>query len=112
MEFTRDGHFDVSPYCVVLQAREVIRGKKMVENATVCILTPEPIPVPMRLRDEKGSRKTKKVNSNPSSTEQLKVSTTVNFVLEYPGVVEVLQNASIYARVVEPVKPISDKQNK
>lgn len=83
----------------------------MIENATVCVFSPEPIPVPMRLRDER-SGKAKKVNSNPASTELLKVSSTVNFVLEYPEFVEVLQNASVYARVVEPVKPMNDKQNK
>lgn len=83
----------------------------MIENATVCIFTTEPLPAAMRLRDEKDP-KTKKVNSNLASTERLKVSNTVNFVLEYPDEVEVLQNASIYARVVEPVKPINDKQNK
>jgi hypothetical protein len=69
------------------------------------------MPVPMRLRDEK-NRKTKKYNSNPTSFEQTRVSSTVSFVLEYPEQVEVLQNASLYARVVEPVKPIVDKQNK
>lgn len=69
------------------------------------------MPVPAPLRDEK-SRKTKKYNSNPASVEQTRVSSTINFVLEYPGEVEVLQNASLYARIVEPVKPITDKQNK
>lgn len=111
LEFSRDGHFDVSPYCVTIQAQEVIKGKKMIENATVCVFSPEPIPVPMRLRDEK-SWKAKKVNSNPASTEVLKVSSTLKFVLEYPEFVEVLQNASDYARIVEPVKPINDKQIK
>jgi hypothetical protein len=113
LQFTRTGHFEAKPepYCIVFQAREVIRGRTMVENATVCIFTPEPVPVPMSLRDDR-NRKTKKFSSNPASSEQLKVSSPVDFVLEYPGKVEVLQNASIYARVVEPVKPINDKQNK
>jgi hypothetical protein len=68
------------------------------------------MPVPMRLRDEK-NRRTKKYNSNPSSLEHTRVSSTVSFVPEYPEQVEVLQNASLFARVVEPVNPITDKQN-
>jgi hypothetical protein len=111
LKFIRNGHFDVSPYCVTFQAKEIIRGKKTTENATVCIYTSEPMPVPMRLRDEK-SKKIKKFNSNPSSLEQTKVSSASSIVLEYPEKVDVLQNASLYARVLQPVKAIFDKQNK
>lgn len=85
----------------------------MIENATVCVFASESMPVAMRLRDERErTRKTKKVNSNPAMNEQLKVSSELNFVLEYPEEIEVLQNASSYARVVEPVKPINSKENK
>ena len=111
MRFTQDGHFVVSPYCVTLQAVEVISGKKTTENATVCIHTPELLPVAMKLRDEK-IKKTRKFNNNPDSLDELKVSSVMHYVLEYPEQVEVLQNASDFARVVEPVKAISEKQNK
>lgn len=74
-------------------------------NATVCVIASEPLPVPSGL-------KKRKITTNPSSNEQLKVSSTVNFVLEYPESIQVLQNASIYARVVEPVNEISDNKTK
>lgn len=89
----------------------------MSESANVCIFTNstsatrgvEFLPEPEKLRasDEK-SRKTKKITSNPATSGDSKVSSPLNVAVEYPESVEVLQNASDYARVLEPTQPITD----
>lgn len=90
----------------------------MIENATVCIFTNQTstgrglefLPEPAKLRaSEDRSRKTKKITSNPSTSED---SGSSNIAVEYPDVVEVLQNASEYARILEPMQPITDSKTR
>ena len=89
----------------------------MSENANVCIYTNltsatrgvEFLPEPAKLRaSEDRSRKTKKITSNPATSGESKVSSSVNIPVEYPDFAKVLQNASDYARILEPFQPITD----
>lgn len=113
LKYAKSGHFKDSPYCVVLQAREVIRGKQLTENATICIFTTstssahgvEFLPNPEKLRDERnGNRNTKKITSSGTTSDESKVSSPLKFVVIFPDQAEVLQNASSFARVVEPTE--------
>lgn len=94
----------------------------MTANSTVCIFTNltsathgvEYLPKPERLRasDEK-NRKIKKINSNPATASgESRVSSSSNVIVEFPEDARVLQSASNYARVVEPVTAISDSDIK
>lgn len=93
----------------------------MSENATVCIYTNltsatrgvEFLPEPAKLRaSEERGRKIKKLTSNPTSSGDTKVSGTSSVAVEYLDSVEVLQNASDYARILEPLQPITDTKIK
>jgi hypothetical protein len=100
-----------------LQAREIIRGKTFTENASVCVFTNqttvshgvEVLPQPERLRDDRSSRKTKKYTSNPATSEESAKFSSSLSIVKFPLEVEVLQNASDYARVVEPLQPVDSK---
>jgi hypothetical protein len=100
---------------VILQAREEIKGRIMTENATVCIFTnqtavargAETLPRPERLRDDR-NKKIKKITSNSATSEGMKVSSPLTSVIQFPDEIEILQNASSYARVVEPIDPVTD----
>lgn len=90
----------------------------MTENATVCIFTnltsvthgAEILPRPekLRSRDNKNG-KIKTINSNPAQSD-LKTSSVMEVVVDYPATVELLQNASSYARVVEPIVPVANNK--
>lgn len=91
----------------------------MSENATVCIFTNltsatrgvEFLPEPAKLRaSEDRGRKMKKITSNPAASAELKVSGTLKADVEYRDTAEVLQNASDYARILEPLEPITDSK--
>lgn len=119
LKFIKEGHFTSSPYCVTLQAREIIRGKTFNEDAKVCIFTNltsvtkgvEFLPLPESLRaSENGNRKAKKITSNPATSGDMKVSGGSDFVVQFPDAVEVLQNASDYARVTEPLVAVTDSK--
>lgn len=121
LKFTTSGHFTRSPYCVTLQAREVIRGRIRAENASVCVFTNQAIaskgvellPEPARLRaSEDKNKKARKITSNLANPGDSRVSSGQSIVVDYPNQVEVLQNASDYARVVEPVEEITDNKIK
>lgn len=93
----------------------------MSENATVCIYTNQTIvykgvellPEPARLRaSEDRNRKAKKITSNPANSGDMKVSKVQSAAVEYPDQAEVLQSASVYARVVEPLHKITDRKIK
>lgn len=122
LKFIISGHFTSSPYCVILQAREILRGRTLTENATICVFSNstsqsqgvEFLPEPEKLRagDERNNRKTKKVISNPATSGEMKVSSPINFVVQFPEEAKVLQNASDFARVVEPLQPVSDNKIK
>lgn len=117
LKFIIDGHFTSSPYCVILQARETIRGKLLHEDASVCVHTNQTLaargveflPQPERLRDEK-SRNTKRITSNPEVTGETKVSSPVSAAVTFPENVELLQNASDFSRVVEPIQQVTDNK--
>lgn len=91
----------------------------MSENATVCVFTNQtlaargvellPVPARLRARDERG-KKIKKITSNPATSDEMKVSSVVSAVVLFPDEVEVLQNASEYARVVEPLQAVTDNK--
>lgn len=110
MKFTKDGHYTSSPYCVVLQARDYVKGRVFKENATVCIFTNltiagrgiEFLPKPESLRDDKTNRKSRKIASNPATAGEQRVSAPIVVDVKYPETTEVFQNASKFARVVEP----------
>lgn len=90
-------------------------------NATVCIFTNmtsasrgvELLPEPAKLRADEGrsekSRKTKKLTGGSAD---LKAANLQNVVVEFPDKVSVLQNASDFARVVEPVPSVGDTKIK
>lgn len=89
----------------------------MTENATICIFTNQTatargvefLPEPEKLRDERTNKK-RKIMSNVASSGELKVSSAVNFVVKFPDQIEVLQNASSFARVVEPITSVTEKE--
>lgn len=94
----------------------------MTENATICVFTNptspsqrvEYLPEPAKLRagEDRISRRTKKIISNPATSGDMKVSSPINFTVEFPDEVKILQNASDFARVVEPLQPITDSKTK
>lgn len=121
LKFIKEGHFTSSPYCVTLQAREVVRGRTVNEDAKVCIFTNltsvtkgvEFLPFPESLRaSESGNRKSKKITNNPATGGDQKVSSGIEFVVNFPDAVEVLQNASEYARVAEPTAAVVDSKTR
>lgn len=59
---------------------------------------------------ENGNRKAKKITSNPATSGDMKVSGGSDFVVQFPDAVEVLQNASDYARVTEPLVAVTDSK--
>lgn len=88
----------------------------MKENAEVCVYTNLPsgskgvetLPIPAEYKSkENGNRRSKKITSNPATSDS-KVSSELNFVIKYPDSVDVLQNASDFARVVEPSENMSE----
>lgn len=64
--------------------------------------------MPESLRDDKTNRKSRKIASNPATAGDQKVSASINVAVKYPDEVEVFQNASKLARVVEPIYSLSD----
>lgn len=121
MIFTRDAHFSSSPYCVTLQAKEFIRNKIHRENSTVCIFTSTPIqtihgieilPQPLKYRDEQRGTRNRKFKNGRESDNNSELPGISNIIVEYPEIVKIQQNASLYARVAEPIKAIVDKNVK
>lgn len=122
LKYTISGHFTSSPYCVVLQVKEMFKRKTHYENSTVCIYTDvsqvyaaEILPQPAKLRaKEKNKKMTDNLITSSSSTplpngNGKKVSQKQTFIIiEYPTDVIVLQNASYFSRVAEPLIKFSD----
>lgn len=50
----------------------------------------------------------KKITSNPATSADAKVSSALSVAVQYPDEVKVLQNATDFARIVEPLVPITD----
>lgn len=112
MKYSRNGHFDSTQYCVVLQANELLKKKLHHENVTLCVYPQiEKLPTPAPLRsDGNGNKKTRKITENIGSlsapSSGVKVQKLIS--IEYPSEVSVLQNASYLARVVEPKTKLND----
>lgn len=115
--FSKTGHFPISPYCVILQAREQLRKKSHVESTTICILTDtskvhELLPKPERRQDNRNPRKGATPIISLSTTMATELTTKSSLIIEYPSEVEILQNASFLARVAEPNIKIEDTKIK
>jgi len=122
LKYTRTGHFNSSPYCVILRATDIMKGKTVVEDARVCINSNislihavEMLPEPEKLRasESKNKKNRKVISSNLVTAEDMKVSGSSSMpVVQFPDVAEILQNASYLARVVEPLQPINEAKIK
>lgn len=78
-------------------------------NQTLPARGVEILPQPEKLRDER-SRKTKKITNNLENSGEMKVSSPVKVAVLFPDEVELLQNASDFARVAEPLQQITDNK--
>lgn len=105
----------MSPYCVTLQAKEIIRGKSFSENATVCIFTNQTsvaagvefLPEPEKLRDDRNRRAK---SSSQATSAEMKAASLTNFIVQFPDEVEVFQNATNFARILEPTQTVTDNK--
>lgn len=120
LKFSKTSHFSLSPYCVVVQAREKFKKKIHVENSTVCInsdvsLLHEMLPKPAKRHDRKSSASARLISETmPTATTPLNLIITKKSVesIEYPSEVFILQNASFLARVAEPLRKVNDTKIK
>ena len=133
MTFKKTSHFTSSPYCVVVQAREILRKKVHVENSTVCIFSdvtsvPGLKTKPSKRHDDRSTKRssmkmyteTIPAASTPSDIIIKKESVVLSASLikkdpvniEFPSEVVVLQNASFLARVTKPLDPLNDTKIK
>lgn len=118
MAFAKQGHFTISPYCVVLQAREQLRKKAHTEQSTICITSDilkvhEMLPKPERRQDSPSTKKGQLPSFSVSTLKPADLSTKGSpLIIEYPGEVIVLQNASFLARVAEPLEKLNDPKIK
>lgn len=107
LQYTKTGHFKSFPYCIVLQAKEVIKKKVRYENATICFERVfETLPNAEKLTSEDKSRKARGKAENLASGKTAKLLANI----EYPNEVTVLQNASRLAHVTEPKRKITDSK--
>ncbi|XP_070499591.1 uncharacterized protein Ret isoform X3 [Chironomus tepperi] len=107
LQYTKTGHFTSFPYCIVLQAKEVIKKKVRYENATICFERLfETLPKAEQLTSDDKSRKARGKVENSASGKMAKLLANI----EYPKEVIVLQNASRMAQVTEPKNKITDSK--
>lgn len=107
LQYAKTGHFTSFPYCIVLQAKEVIKKKVRYENATICFERVfEPLPKAEKLTSEDKSRRARGKVENSATGKSAKLIANI----EYPNEVTVLQNASRLAHVTEPKSKISDSK--
>lgn len=112
--FAKESHFTSSPYCVVIQAQEQIKKKIHFENSTICITVDlskiEMLPKPARQQSYKNKDKV----STLAPKKSVVITPTPIKILDivYPSEVSLFQNATLLARVAEPVTKIRDPKIK